>query len=268
METRPDYKQHLIFCRELTRLGGNYYGFGTLWMPWERRGSFTSAINKLRWKHGLGQEDLAWQKLDSNNAELATDVVEKFFSTRWLWYHCAIIERDPSEKGAGAKENQARHFSRLLRGSMQLFGEDGQDKRFSFRCGLEHDPESAALVERVENRLMSRSETLERHFEFKVLGPSETLGLQVCDLLTGAVAASFGEDVRSEPQCAVSGSIAGCLGWDSLRGDTPAGEWKFNICSTREHNAGRYRLAPRRQVRHKYRVSGYRRSDKGNGSAL
>ncbi len=236
-------------------------------MPWERRGSFTSAVNKLRWKHGLGQEDLSWSALGPRSAELARDVVEKFFRTRWLWYHCAIVEKDVSTAELASNEDRARHCARLLRVAMDLFKKDGTDKRFSFRCAFGGGAESARAVrDEIEQRLAARSERLGRQLEFKASPEAESLGLQVCDLLTGAVATSFGEDVPSQFQHMIIHSVADCLGWESLRGDSPAGEWKFNIASTREYNAGRYRAALRRQVRHKYRLSGYRRSERDEGA--
>lgn len=37
----PKHKNYLIYCDESGIDGQNYYGFGSLWMPWERRGDLS-----------------------------------------------------------------------------------------------------------------------------------------------------------------------------------------------------------------------------------
>jgi hypothetical protein len=44
-------RNYLVFPDESGIHGANCYGFGTLWMPHERRGSFAAVIADLRLRH-------------------------------------------------------------------------------------------------------------------------------------------------------------------------------------------------------------------------
>lgn len=54
-------------------------------------------------------------------------------------------------------------------------------------------------------------------------------GVQLCDLLLGAVLSGYQKDVSSERKQALSLLIAEHLGWDKLMYDTLSTEKKFNI---------------------------------------
>lgn len=49
----------LISCDESGVHGARYYGFGTLWMAWQRRGEFAELIRELRQEHGY-QHEIKW----------------------------------------------------------------------------------------------------------------------------------------------------------------------------------------------------------------
>jgi hypothetical protein len=38
----PGYRNYVVYTDESGMHGAKYYGFGSLWIPWERRGDFQS----------------------------------------------------------------------------------------------------------------------------------------------------------------------------------------------------------------------------------
>ena len=62
--TPPGAIRWLISCDESGVHGAPYYGFGSIWMGWQRRGDFSKAIQNLRDKHGHVHE-LKWNKTNS-----------------------------------------------------------------------------------------------------------------------------------------------------------------------------------------------------------
>lgn len=49
-------RRWLISCDETGVHGSRFYGFGSLWMPWQRRGDFAKLIDELRARHGYAWE--------------------------------------------------------------------------------------------------------------------------------------------------------------------------------------------------------------------
>lgn len=54
-----------VSCDESGTGGQRFYGFGSLWMKYQRRGDFVQMIRELREKHNCTDE-LKWQKLIRN----------------------------------------------------------------------------------------------------------------------------------------------------------------------------------------------------------
>ena len=52
----PGYRNYLVYSDESGIHGARYYGFGTLWMPWERRGDFQALVADLRSRHRYTDE--------------------------------------------------------------------------------------------------------------------------------------------------------------------------------------------------------------------
>lgn len=57
----------------------------------------------------------------------------------------------------------------------------------------------------------------------------EAPGIQLADLLIGAVMSQWQQRATAEPKLAVRKLIAAHLGWEDLAADTHVKEWKFNI---------------------------------------
>jgi len=71
----------LVACDESGIDGGRYYGFGSLWLAWERRGDLTGQLGELRDRHGF-QEELKWNKANTGKYHgFMLDAVD--------WFSCA-----------------------------------------------------------------------------------------------------------------------------------------------------------------------------------
>jgi hypothetical protein len=58
----PGYRNYLVYSDESGIHGATYYGFGTLWMPHERRGDFAGLVADLRAQHRYDYE-IKWNKV-------------------------------------------------------------------------------------------------------------------------------------------------------------------------------------------------------------
>lgn len=67
-----------VACDESGIDGQRFYGFGSLWMKYQRRGDFAKLIRDVREKHGFFQE-IKWQKANSKKfLPFHTDLIELF----------------------------------------------------------------------------------------------------------------------------------------------------------------------------------------------
>lgn len=82
-----------VSCDESGTGGQRFYGFGSLWMKYQRRGDFVQIIRELREKHNCSDE-LKWQKAHSKqNAEFYEDVIEAFLNISGLRFIALLFKK-------------------------------------------------------------------------------------------------------------------------------------------------------------------------------
>jgi hypothetical protein len=81
----------LISCDESGIHGARFYGFGSLWMAWQRRGDFASDIQALRDTYGI-EDELKWNKAHSKKNQA-------FFGAL-IVVHKDSVSADPSVSGS------------------------------------------------------------------------------------------------------------------------------------------------------------------------
>lgn len=127
----PGYKNYLVYCDESGTDGAEYYGFGSLWMPWERRGDFHNIITTLRSAHSFTNE-LKWKKVGPRNFEFCKALVGEFFRRQWLMFHCMLIRKGYVDKqfhGSNPYDVARRkHFAKLLESKIQYFSNKDEKK--------------------------------------------------------------------------------------------------------------------------------------------
>jgi len=122
----PGYKNYLVYTDESGMDGARYYGFGSLWLPWERRGDIQRQLRALRERHALSDE-LKWKKVSRRSEAFAKDVITWFFSRPWMMFHCILVPRADVNwmLHRGRDEAQQKHFSMLLKHKIGYFARGG-----------------------------------------------------------------------------------------------------------------------------------------------
>ena len=68
-----------IACDESGTDGAKYYGFGSLWMKWQRRGDLSRDIEEIRKRHNYTSE-IKWQKANTKlYREFYVELIDYFF---------------------------------------------------------------------------------------------------------------------------------------------------------------------------------------------
>lgn len=228
----------LISCDESGIDGQRYYGFGTLWMNWQRRGDFAKMIADLRDLHRCMAE-LKWNKVSARYEELYRNLVESFFTTPWLSFHCLVVEKAMVKKELHDGDidlARRKHFTQLLINKIRRRLNLDLDREQTFRVWV--DPiasrydKADEVVEIISNNVLAKAfgRSCARPVDKVITKDSKsTASIQLCDLLLGAVLEAWQQKASSTAKLAIGRCIAEHLGWTDLRSDTHPGERKFNI---------------------------------------
>ena len=261
----PGYRNYLIFCDDSGLHGTTHYGFGSLWMPSERRGDIHTRVRELRKRHRLRPDEIKWTKINVGNRAFYADLVHEFFTRPWLMFHCLVVRKGYVEKefhDGSYDLARRKHFAMLLRQKVSFFAAGAADKAYHVR--VDRLPSAYARADEVVFKIVNA--TLENEFGVAAVhslftrDSKTTLGIQLADVLLGAVMAEVTDEANSGPKLAIRRTVAEHLGWTDLRADTLHKEWKFNIWHFYNPKSGEPRETKTRQVHLKVPMSLLRRT--------
>lgn len=240
----PGYKNYYIYTDESGMHGSKCYAFGSLWIPWERRGDLWRELNEIRDRHKFDSE-IKWSKA-GNNPGFACAVVDWFFERKWMMFHGLIVPRDlvDMQHHANKDEAQRKHFTMLIQNKIQRFAKTGGKV---YRLRVDNLPwryeKSDEVVHKVANAQLKQQLGTPLIHDVTMCDSKKTPGIQIADLLLGAVASASQGDVSSSRKLRIRQRIAKHLGWKDLDHDTEPTETKFNIWMFHDPTASKTRLA-------------------------
>lgn len=226
-----------VSCDESGIDGQKFYGFGSLWMKYQRRGDFVRIIRELRQKHNCSDE-IKWQKAHSKrNAAFYADLVDIFFKHPWLAFHCIIIEKSIVEKGFHDGDYDLamrKHFNLLIYTKIDNVIKAHPERDCVFRIEVAPLPSRYKKADEafhvICNNMLAKKHGRKDIISSVVTKDSKASEhIQIADFLLGAVMCAYQGKASSEAKIAVSNNVASYLGWDTLLHDTWMTERKFNI---------------------------------------
>jgi hypothetical protein len=235
----PGYRNIAIYCDESGMHRGPYYGFGSLWIPWERRGALSAIVGRLRAKHGY-RDEAKWSSVNTRSYPFYKDLVSEFFARRWLMFHCIVVRRSAvNVRFHDGRDMQLRkHFGLLLRKKIAYFARAGADRRYRVRVdplptryAREHEAVGNIVNAQLRKDLADLRHDLSSPLihDIRACDSARTVGIQVSDVLLGAVLAAWQQQASAAPKLNLCAHVAAHLGWSDLRSDTKPFIWKFNI---------------------------------------
>ncbi len=155
-----------LYCDESGISGGEkHYGFGALVMPYQRRGNFAAEISRIRADYGRPSEEIKWNKCSRQNVGFYKALVDLYFTTSYLNFHCMVIERawvNTHDFHTGSIDLARRkHFTKFLSNKVVALSRAYPDRDIRTRVYVDKIPSSYAkageAMEVIGNRMASQA---------------------------------------------------------------------------------------------------------------
>lgn len=248
----PD-RHYLIYCDESGLHGAKLMGFGTIWMTYERRGDFRRVFDALAKRH-FPPSEVKWEKVKRQTYPYFEALVDEFFARNWLMFHCLLISKQ--EVDLRMHDNdwdlaRRKHFTLLLANKIRRFATPR--KHYLVRVDPIHssyakaDEATEVILRHIVDQAPSLRGSSTIH-SVRTVDSKDSPGVQLADLLVGAVLAARHGVIESEAKKALVRRIAAHLGWQDLKSDTLPTAQKFNIWRFWDPTAGYPRPEVTRRV--------------------
>lgn len=218
------YRRQLVYADEVGTLSPHYQAYGSLWLPWERRGDFAKLIREAGAAHHMsGQLSSLRHKPEASAFFLA--LIDEIFRRRWISFRSVIA---PAPLDAELKE---KVFSALISERVKALPRAAVGER-ELRVRLTKNARTKVSGLKLEDHYFRRIRAdLEGASppELTVRAARSTEGLEIVDLLLSLVVADWEKKSIPKERRGLHERVAENLGWADLAADTLPSEWKFNI---------------------------------------
>ncbi len=231
---RPDPARHfLVYCDESGIDDGPVMGFGSLWITYERRGDFARLWGDLRQSH-FAPSEAKWNKVKPKTFDFFKAAVDAFFDHRWIMFHCIILGKNEVDLSLHDRDwdlARRKHFTLFLANKLVRFAKPQKFYRIRVDPLPSRYKKADEAAEVILRNLMQQKRNLRREtiHSLRTVDSRDTPGIQLCDILLGAIVSARRNNATAAAKLALRDHIAGRLGWPSLEFDTLPREWKFNI---------------------------------------
>ena len=200
--------------------GSPHYGFGSLWMSWQRRGDFWREFAEIANRHQFEQE-CKWSHASAQRfLPFYKELVAYFFQRRWLVFHCLVVRKQVVEKALYHKswdEARQKHYTMLLCDKMKRALRRFPKRQHEFRIYVD---KLASSYGKADEAMEVISQNILNQ-EFRNLSPvtsvltrdsHDTPPIQLCDLLLGAVMETWHRQTLNQTKQSIRDEIARHLG--------------------------------------------------------
>jgi hypothetical protein len=234
----------LISCDESGMHAGHFYGFGSVWMLYQRRGDFLELVRDIRARHHY-RDEFKWTNISPGSVPAYVDLVDTFFRTHWIAFHCVVYPKSVVRRDLhkSKEEMHQKHFTILLTDKIRKCMKARARRKHTFRVWVDPLPNRYAkaneVIEKISNAVLKPVFREIRPVDgVTVMDSKETPTIQLCDVLLGAVLAAWEAKVVAADKIQVQQAISERLGWPNLQWDTKHTERKFNVWMFHDEERG------------------------------
>ena len=218
--------------------GSAHYGFGSLWLSWQRRGDFYADFHDIGQRHKF-RDECKWSRASrSYFLPYYDELISYFFKRKWLAFHCLVCRKQMVRKEEYHKGDwdlaRRKHYTMLLsskiREVLRRYPKREQEFRIYVDKIASRYGKADEAMEVITNNILNQSFRNKSPITSVVTRDSkDTPAIQLCDLLLGAVMENWQQRATNNTKKAIRQSISRHVGWPDLDSDTKPSERKFNI---------------------------------------
>ncbi|HEV8515618.1 MAG TPA: DUF3800 domain-containing protein [Cyclobacteriaceae bacterium] len=197
-----------VYCDEsgleaLTNKGAHLYTvIGSIWMPAENRPDLKEKLTIIKEKYNIKGE-LKWNKVSPAYQHLYHEVIDYFFEASYLRFRAILIETDKANMAAFHDNDVELGFYKFYYQLLHHWLFD--NNRYNIFVDLKVNRNKGRLKEL--KKLLDEANRTSDILQVQGLPSEQSLGIQLADLLTGAVSAKFNGKISSNAKASVIGRI-------------------------------------------------------------
>jgi len=231
-------KRCLIACDESGIHGSAHYGFGSLWLSWQRRGDFYADFHTIATRNRFREECKWSQAHQMYYLKFYDELIDYFFQKKWLAFHCLVVRKQMVRKEEYHQNDwdlaRRKHYTMLLTAKMRDVLDRFPNREHEFRVYVDQIASRYAKADEAmevitNNVLNQRFRNSSPVTSVMTRDSKDTPAIQLCDLLLGAIMENWQQRATNSTKKAIRKTIARYIGWQNLDSDTRPTERKFNI---------------------------------------
>lgn len=199
-----------------------YMAIGGIWIQSDFRETFKNQLQAIKERHEVLGE-VKWKKVSPAYLPLYTDLVDYFLNTPDIRFRAIVIESDKIDKVKFSQNDAELSFYKFYYQLLHHWIFDFNDYRIFLDHKINRDKKRLhTLHKALRNANLSSEITA-----IQALPSEQVLGIQLADILTGAVFSKFNNQHSGTAKKALIHQIESHLG--RAIAPTPKFEEKFNV---------------------------------------
>ncbi|HOH97518.1 MAG TPA: DUF3800 domain-containing protein [Candidatus Cloacimonadota bacterium] len=218
-----------VYCDESCHLlsdGNNCMVLGSLFVPYEQISAISNGIKEIKSKHGMDiHNELKWVKISNNKIELYQDIIKLFLSTSGLSYRCVVVPDKSLLNHKAFNRSHEKFYYVMYYYCLRFWMHETNSYNIYFDYKEANQQPELLRLRRV---LSKASKVSEDRIKTQTIQSYESQLLQLCDLLTGAVAYQNRGLSGSKAKLSILGLLEKSIK-RGFRESSPVREEKFNV---------------------------------------
>lgn len=194
---------------------------GGIWIPAEMRGDIKTGLNSIKEKYALFGE-MKWNKICPSSLNLYIDVINYFFSSPDIRFRSIVIDASEIDHASYNQGSGELGFYKFYYELLHNWLAEGNTYKIFLDYKVNGNRHRVKELERI---LQSGAWGIVE--QAQSLPSDESLLIQLADVLTGAVAAAYNKEIKSQSKTNIKALIDYHIG-HSIRATFPS-ETKFNV---------------------------------------
>jgi hypothetical protein len=199
-----------------------YMAIGGIWIPSDFRETFKSQLQAIKVKHKVLGE-IKWQKLSPLYLPLYAELVDYFLSTPDIRFRAIVIEADKVNKVKFSQDDAELSFYKFYYQLLHHWIFDFNEYRVFLDYKVNQDKKRLHTL----HKALSNANLSSEIKNIQALPSEQVLGIQLADILTGAVFSKFNGKHSGSAKNAIIEQLETALG--RVISPTPKFEEKFNV---------------------------------------